>query len=108
MSYLYSMCQGKNKKENRTSEYDKVAHGLDLISPDGCNCMQLLSKFGTGNCEDIWKDIETGNTRLWCYVEEDSNCTDKQKSEFHSGRFWSYLACQRRRELRGCCSNIML
>ena len=62
-----------------------------------CKCSEYLSNVTeTGNCEDPWKEKESVEFRLWCYVETPSSCDDLVPSESHPGKEWSYIACQRR------------
>ena len=73
---------------------------------EDCNCLELLSKEGTGNCEDIWKATDLNEEKLWCYVDPHANCPDQQRSEFHPDRAWSYHACKVRQKSRRCCKDI--
>ena len=74
-----------------------VAFCLLLLEADNCHCSEFVSnKTWEGNCEDLWLDQGTKELKLWCYVQQPSNCSDLAPSKHHPGKDWSYVACQRR------------
>ena len=90
----------KNLKPN-----EGMSH-VNAINVTHCDCSEILSKLGTGNCESLWRDNESDNVKLWCYIDNPSKCSDQSPSEFHPGRYWSYLGCEQRRIAGECCEDI--
>lgn len=65
-----------------------------------CQCDYLFNKAGQGNCNESGARSHTSDR--WCYIAEDVNgqwveaqwaCPDSVRSDVHTGRFWSRLAC---------------
>merc|ERR1711915_149099 len=75
------------------TQYDPSAY-------PNCQCDYLFNKAGQGNCNESGARSHTSDR--WCYIAEDVHgkwveaqwaCPDAIRSDVHSGRFWSRLAC---------------
>ena len=47
-----------------------------------------------GLCNTLGLDSKRkGHAKYWCFVDSDSQCSDKQESTLQEGRFFSFFAC---------------
>ena len=47
-----------------------------------------------GGCNTLGLDpVRTGHAKYWCFVDPDSQCSDKKQSSIAEGHFYSFQAC---------------
>jgi len=71
--------------------YDDYDDDYDLA----CDCTDAVKKDGNSG-KTIGQCLTKINEKYWCYVDADSECSDKKKSAREEGLYWSFEACSGR------------